>query len=312
MLVIRLGALGDLILSLGAFAAIRAHHRDAFIILLTRGVYAACASEMPYFDDVWIDDDPRIWRIGRVLDLQRRLRDGRFTRVYDLQTSDRSGWYFRLHPHPRPAWSGIVRGCSLRHDDLARTTMHTIDRQRAQLALAGIAAGPKPNVDWAQAPIEHLGLPRRYAVLVPGSSGHRPDKRWPVERYGALADWLAGKGLAPLLVGTEVDLLGSITAAAPAAVNLCGRTTVLELAAILRRAAVAIGNDNGPMHLAAAAGCPCLVLFGAASDPAKTAPRGDHVRIVGRPRLDDLAVAAVTDAFGFLHSGMERPYEAAP
>jgi ADP-heptose:LPS heptosyltransferase len=59
----------------------------------------------------------------------------------------------------------------------------------------------------------------------------------------------------------------------PAAVDLAGRTNLLELASVVARAACAVGNDTGPMHLAAALGVPSVVLFSGASDPALTAPR---------------------------------------
>src|SRR5258706_9202119 len=87
ILVIRLGALGNIIQSLGPFAAIRAHHRTADVTLLTRAPYADWLGHAPYFDHVWIDETPAWWALGRWLGLRRRLLAGRFERVYDLQTS---------------------------------------------------------------------------------------------------------------------------------------------------------------------------------------------------------------------------------
>jgi ADP-heptose:LPS heptosyltransferase len=55
---------------------------------------------------------------------------------------------------------------------------------------------------------------------------------------------------------------------------MTGQTDLIAVAAISARARLAVGNDTGPMHLAAAMGCPCLVLFSGDSDPALTAPRG--------------------------------------
>ena len=111
LLVIRLGALGDFVQSMGPFAAIRRHHPDAHITLLTTAPYAGLGAASGYADQVWVDDRPPAWRIGAWLGLRRRLRAGRFDFVYDLQTSDRSGFYFRLFwPGPRPRWSGVARG----------------------------------------------------------------------------------------------------------------------------------------------------------------------------------------------------------
>ncbi len=65
---------------------------------------------------------------------------------------------------------------------------------------------------------------------------------------------------------------GPCCAACPAATDLAGRTTLLELARPWPRATLAVGNDTGPIHLAAALGMPRIALFSADSDPALTAP----------------------------------------
>jgi ADP-heptose:LPS heptosyltransferase len=304
ILVIKLGALGDVVLALGPMAAIRQHHAGAHITVLTTTPYAAFLAASAFADAVWIDDRPGWTRPWAVLALARRLRAGGFERVYDLQTSDRSSFYFRLIG--RPAWSGIARGCSLPHDDPGRDRLHTLDRQRAQLAIAGIADVPPPDLGWADAPIGHLGLRAPFALLVAGGAAHRPAKRWPVEHFGALARVLVARGIQPVLVGTaaEADVIAAVRGACPAALDLGGRTSLVELATVARGAALAIGNDSGPMHLAAAAGCPSLVLFSAASDPALTAPRGAHVRVLREARLADLAVERVVA--GGLDSGPVR------
>ncbi len=285
VLVIKLSALGDFVLAAGPFAAIRAHHAGARITLLTTAPYADFARRSPWFDDVWVDSRPPIWRIGALLALARRLRAGRFDMVYDLQTSDRSGFYFRLMG--RPPWSGIARGCAYPQSDPARETMHTVERQADQLAIAGIPRVGPPDLSWARADTARFALPGRYALLVPGGAPHRPAKRWPAERFAVLARHLAARGIAPALLGTEADTaaIDAIRAACPAAISLLGRTDLFDIVALARDAAGAVGNDSGPMHLIAAAGCASVVLFSAESDPALCAPRG-RVTVL---RRDDLA-----------------------
>ena len=88
----------------------------------------------------------------------------------------------------------------------------------------------------------------------------------------------------------------AIALACPLAVNLTGRTSLADLTRLARAAAGAVGNDNGPMHLTAAAGCPSVVLFSAASDPALCAQRGPSVAILRRDNLRDLGLAEVEAA----------------
>lgn len=299
ILVIKLGALGDFVLALGPFAAIRRAHAGARITLLTTRPYVDLARASGYFDDVWIDDRPRLFAMKAWLDLRRRLRNGGFDRVYDLQTADRTGWYFRLMgPGPRPEWSGIAGGCSHPHADPNRDFMHTLDRQKAQLAAAGIADVPPPDLAWMDAETERFGIDAPYVLLVPGGAPHRPRKRWPGDRFAGLARDIAGRGYRPVVIGgaAERDIAATIVTAAPETVDLSARTSFVDIAALARRAAGAVGNDTGPMHLIAAAGCPALVLFSSESDPALTAPRGHEVAVAQRDRLENLSVAEVAAA----------------
>lgn len=297
ILVIKLGALGDFVQALGPFAAIRARFPDASITLLTTRPFVGLARACPWFDEVWTDDKPKLWQVRRLLSLRRRLRGGGFDRVYDLQTSDRSSSYFRLIGGG-VEWSGIARFCSHPHANPDRDRMHTIERQREQLAMADIPQVPPPDLSWVPAGIAAgFGLEPPFVLICPGGAPHRPGKRWRPERFGAVAARLAGRGLAPVLLGTEAEAeaIAAIRAVCPEAVDLSGRTGFLDILSLGRDAAAAIGNDTGPMHLIAAAGCPSVVLFSAESDPDLCAPRG-RVTILRRPVLADLGEAEAAAA----------------
>ena len=296
VLVIKLGALGDFVLSFGPFAAIRAHHPRDHITLLTTAAFGDFARGAPWFDSVAVDERPAWWNLPGLARLRRALQG--FDMVYDLQTSGRSGWYHRLAG--RPAWSGNASGCTHPHANPARDTMHTVERQQDQLAMAGLADFPPPNLAWLAA--NPPGLPRPYALLVPGAAPHRPRKRWPAERFAALAKHLAASGRTPVVAGAGQDgpLAELIQNTAPATIDMTGRTTLRELAAMAAGAAVAVGNDTGPMHLAAAMGAPCIVLFSGDSDPALTSPRG-RVSILAAPDLAELPVERVAEALPPVH-----------
>lgn len=295
ILVIKLGALGDIIQAFAPFQTIRRHHAGAHITLLTTMPYQRLAEASGWFDAVWTDSRAGLMQPWRWLALRRRLRQAGFTRVYDLQTSDRSGWYFRLMQPAPPEWSGAVAGCSHPHLNPDRDRMHTLDRQSEQLAAAGLHVLETSDLSWFDTDIARYGLESPFVLLVPGGALHRPGKRWPAERFAALAGRLLTRGVQPVIVGgpADADAAAAIAAECPDAVGLAGETDLFELAGLIRRAAAAVGNDTGPMHLAAALGCPALVLFSDASDPVLCAPRGDHVGLLHRPSLADLSVAEV-------------------
>lgn len=303
ILVIRLGALGDFVLSLGPMAAIRRFHARARIVLLTTAPYAGLARASGYFDEVWIDERAPWWRPWTEFALKRRLKRARFQRVYDLQTSGRTARYWRALGGPE--WSGHVTGASHPHTDPDRDAMHTADRQRAQLKIAGIGEVPPADLSWVKADLERFALKQPYVLLIPGGSGHRPMKRWPAEKYTALARMFVRLGITTVLIGgeSEAPALAEIARHVPEGVNLCGKTGFEDIAALAGTALGAVGNDTGPMHLAAAAGAPSLVLFSAESDPALCAPRpgaqGTKVAVLRKADLLALSVSEVQSALPF-------------
>lgn len=304
ILVIKLGALGDFVQAMGPAAAIRAHHPDAAITLLTSAPFAELAKAAPYFDTVWIDERPRRLDLGGWLRLRAKLRGGRFDRVYDLQTSSRSSFYFHLMgPGARPKWSGIARGASHPHANARRDFMHTLDRQADQLAMAGIAAVPAPDLSWAKADIAHFNVAPPLVLLVPGGAAHRPEKRWPAGRYAQLAGLIARRGATPVVIGGADERVAGreIARDVPAVCDLTGQTSFAEIVGLGAVAAYAVGNDTGPMHLIVAAGCRATVLYSAASDPALTEPRGaGRVTVL---RRDDLAALTLDEVAATLPFG---------
>jgi ADP-heptose:LPS heptosyltransferase len=288
---------------MGAAAAIRAFHAGAHITVLTTRPYAGLLGHAPYFDAVWVDERPSwsdpfgVWRLAR------RLRGGRFDRVYDLSTRQRSALYFWLMRRPKgisdggPEWSGILSGASHRQPDTPeRRRMHTLDREADQLRWAGIPGPvPPPDLSWAPSNAGRFALPGDYALLMPGGAPHRPEKRWPLDGFIQLARGIASAGVTPVVVGgpAERALGAAIIAAVPEARDLTGQTEFGDVVALGRGARRAIGNDTGPMHLAVVGGAPATVLYSAASDPTLTAPRGPDVVILRRADLADLSVDEV-------------------
>jgi ADP-heptose:LPS heptosyltransferase len=142
----------------------------------------------------------------------------------------------------------------------------------------GLALTPEervPRIDVAPA------SGRRPIVIHPGSGSRT--KNWPVDRFVALAAALAAEGPIVWVVGPVEEESGIVAATAAAAIP--GATSWRELpledlARHLAGARLFVGNDSGVAHLAAAVGCPVVVLFGA-SDPLVWAPRGKSVTVVG-------------------------------
>ena len=161
ILVIKLGALGDLVQCLDAFYAIRCHHPDRRLILLTAPPFAAFGQAMPWFDEIWRDTRPKIWQINQWVALIGRLRSEPLERVYDLQSNQRTGLYFRLLAGKRPGWAGEVDGGSHPRPPFLSMTGHNHDRLLEHIRSAGVPeVGPAP-LDWLDADVSRLDLPAR-------------------------------------------------------------------------------------------------------------------------------------------------------
>lgn len=291
ILVIRLGALGDLILCFQAFHEIRAAHPKAELALLTMPAFADFARRMPWFDRVLIDPRAPPWRPGGWLGVAHAVRRFGPARVYDLQGKKRQSALFALLGGPfGPEWSGRAPFCSHKRLDPPPAGMHVVDFFAAQLRRAGVPAQPPYDAGWLDAPTDGLAPPSPYAVLVPGCAPERAIKRWPAPHYARLAEALLARGITPVAVGTREDAgaIAAIREICPAVVDLSGRTSLFELAGLMRRAACIIANETGPMHLAVAVGAPTVALIAERVD-GWTAPRGPRTRWLPRQPLASLA-----------------------
>jgi ADP-heptose:LPS heptosyltransferase len=265
------GALGDFLTCLPAFHAWRLLHPRDRIVLLGRTAHAALVPEGT-FDEVWDagaarfsflfaeeerSSPPGITGPGSALlfcrassPLPRNLRR--------LGVSE----LLRQDPFPPPGQRVHVVDYHLAlFPQLRLTAEERLPRVRPAAPVrldagAGQLAGARP------------------ALLHPGSGS--PKKNWPADRFLELAARLAAAGEKPAWV------LGPAEAGfqPPARDAALRGLSLPALAAATARARIFVGGDAGVAHLAAAAGAPCVVLFGA-SDPAVWAPRGARVRIVG-------------------------------
>lgn len=289
ILVIKLSALGDFVQALGALRAIRQHHKNDHITLLTTKPYENLARQSGYVDDIILDKRPKMVDLPGWLQLRRTFNQGNFDRVYDLQNNDRTGIYFKLFS-PKPEWVGTAKGASHRNTSPNRTKNHAFRGHQQTLALAGITDITIDTMDWLDRDLSAFGLQKPYVLIIPGSAPSRPLKRWPAQHYAMLCQYLAEKNYQPVVIGTEAERteIAEIIAACPEALSLCGKTTLFDLVPLARGADFIIGNDTGPMHMAAPTGTKCLVLFSADSNPTRHLPLGEAVGYLQADNLADL------------------------
>ena len=277
ILVIKHGALGDFILSFGPFLSIRKNHLNDHVVLLTGSKFKQFAEDSNLFNEIIIDDRPSFIRFDKILKLGLALRKKNFSRVYDLQTSDRSDFYFnffRMQKNLKTEWSGTALGCSHPDKNKERNKIHTIERHKLQLENIGIKKVKLSDFSWVKSK-KNFNIKKPYILISPGSSPNRPKKRWPEINYAEIAKKFRRIGILPVVIGEKNDenIAKFISMNATGTINLVGKTSIHDLCVLARDASLAIGNDTGPMHAISMSGCNVIVLFSNDSNPIRSAPR---------------------------------------
>lgn len=297
ILVIRLGALGDLALCAPAFQAIRDAHPRAEIALLTQPAWADFTEAMPWFDHIFTDARPRAGQIGSWWDLVRRLRRFNMDRVYDLQGKFRQDILFWLLGGPWSGidWSGATKFCRFPRIWPPLPSWHFADFIAAQLRVANVIVPDYADWSWFDAPVDDFALPEKFVLFIPGCAPTRAEKRWPAAAYAEVARHYLAQDIQIVMLGTRDDgaALSAIKTMAPRVIDLGGRTSLAQIGGIARRAMAVLGNDTGPTHLAAAVGAPTLTLFADTVNPAWSRPRGVRTAYLQGKPLADLAVERV-------------------
>ena len=294
ILIIKHGALGDIIQGLDAYASVRAQFADAHIALLTSGAFAPLMRSMPYFDEVHIDKRAPFWQVPSLLHMRRLLHDD-FDMIIDLQCSKRTNQYQKFLTKKAQMWLGTAKNASHPYPDF--TGVNNAERMRVASDMAAcLIYGDKgvhrveADLSFLSADRDTLKLPKSYAVLMPGCSPAKPSKRWPASHYAALAKLLLSKKITPILIGTKIDQAAcdEIANQLPKSVNLCGQTDLAQLAAIAAGAKLVVGNDSGPIFLAAKTGAASWMLMGADTDPSMSAPTGKNAHYIKTDNLQSL------------------------
>jgi lipopolysaccharide heptosyltransferase I len=224
------------------------------------------------------------------------LRAARFDLVVDLQGLFRSGAMAWLSGCPRRiGFANAREGSPFFYTErvpVPAVNMHAVDRYLLVASALGAPSIERPQFEFRRRPEdeEMAGALLAGAGIDPASqwiavnvSARWPTKRWPAGHFAALADRLqqAGLGSVVLLGGAserpDSDAVRHRMQTKP--VDLTGQTPVGLLPALLRRAAVLVTNDSGPMHIAAAVGTPVVALFGP-TDPRRTGPYGSGHRVL--------------------------------
>lgn len=294
-LVVRSDNFGDVLLTGPAVRAVAAQAESVVMLAGPRG--AAAAHLLPGVDQVvehclpWIDPEPPA--------AHRAEMEALVDRIAALQVSN-ALIFTSFHQSPLPLalllrmagveWIGAIsEDCpgsllDLRH----RTTGDPPEPERA-LSLARAAGYSLPAGDDGSLAVrtplpevDHLLPGRGYVVVHPGASV--PARQYPADKCADVVELLARRGHRVVVTGSAAEQQLAKHVAGSDGVNLGGKTTLAELAAVLSKASVVVAPNTGPAHLAAAVGTPVVSLFAPVVPAARWAPYGVPTAVLGDQR----------------------------
>lgn len=266
VLIIKLGALGDVVVATPHIERILAAYPGDAVYLLTAPAFAPLFAAHPRLE---VKAVPRKGGVAmwQALTWVRRMH---FAAVYDLQGSDRSRMLTWLSGAPRRVGIGPALCYTHRspHDD---RSAHIFERLNALLLGAGLpAAEPHPRL-WTdartRAEVDRWLLERRPAgrplvLMHAGSSARWLSKRWEEARFAELARRLEQQGLAVVWLGGDEERGLNQRLATVAGIDATGAFDIAALAELATRARFAVVNDSGPMHVLSTAAIPVYAFFG--------------------------------------------------
>ena len=297
---IRLDLIGDLVLSLPVMRLLKRAYPEAEIDLLAIPSSAQVVATDPELAEI-ITYDPNIWRRPKALFRLQNWREAKMllqrlhARQYDLAVSVFGSWAAimavasgarRRVGFGREGYPGFMTdNVPGRHWD-PHDHLHEVDYclRLAQAAGATISSGdrfPRLYVDpQARQEVDALLLkeglqPGKPLIACHVSSNNGQSKRWPIPYWATLIDRLIkDTGVNIVLTGAPNDLalIEDVTRRLHTyPINLAGKTSLPQLAALLQRANLLISGDSGPMHIASAVGTPVIAIHGP-TDPALSGP----------------------------------------
>jgi heptosyltransferase-1 len=323
ILIVRLGSLGDIVHALPAAAALRRAWSDARIDWLVDARHFELLDLVPVIDNAvvlrtpslrgWLDLTTRVLRPQRydvALDLQGLLKSAVLARASGAKrVLGFSIWHLR----ERTAWP--FYSDTVAPDE----TLHVIRKNLALVARLDVPADrlefpldARESAALAAVRAESAGAP--FALVNPGAAW--PNKRWPPDRFGALASTLRDRfGFTPFVLWGpgEESLARAVADASAGAARVAPRTAIADLVELSRSASLMVSGDTGPIHIAAAVGTPIVGIYGPTS-PSRNGPwspddvclsRFEACQCHHRRRctartwcLEPISVAEVVDAVG--------------
>lgn len=264
-LIIKLGALGDFVQATPAFYALQKAFPDIQFDLLTTDPFVSFAQRLEIFTNIIVDVRPKFYEIHKFIKLRRCILKKDYEYIIDLQSVDRTRFY-----------KNIIRG-NATWFDIPKAHNHQHPRLKLKQLLCQMGIEELPPLDLKSLATPYpTALPTPYILCIPdASNAHQGAKKWPETHYIELIQMLQKQGFHVILIGGSSNSCPQLQQL-PDIINLMEKTDFFQIIGLAQNATISIGNDTGPMLLAASSDCPTLTFFSKHNPPNHGGARGER------------------------------------
>ena len=286
--IIRLSAIGDVCHTLAVVQAIQRKYPDAEITWIIGKTEAMLMQDLPNIKLIPFDKKSG-WK--GIFTIWKQLAHKRFDFLLNMQTAFRASILSLGIKADKKIGFNKDRAREMQwlftNQKVEQTTSpHVLDGQMMFAKAIGVTdLTPKWQLPISMETVEKakqwLDPMRKNVVISPCSS--KSEKDWLIERYAEIANWLIAQNINVILVGSpakhELEMTAYIQHLAPNVQNLVGKTSLKEIAALLKLADLVISPDTGSAHIASIQGTPVIGLY-AIHNPRRTAPYNDQQNVI--------------------------------
>ena len=301
ILIIKHGSLGDLIQANGAIKDIKNFYKNRKVFLLTSQPYAIFMSECPYIDGVIIDKRLPRWNLFYLNTLKKNLQRYNFSKVFDLQNSNRTKFYKKFIINKEVEWSSseTVLEPGQKKSDFDKNPV--LERMELQLKKSGIETEytRNINIDWAIKDISRLikqYANGEYILLFPFCSKKHQNKKWPYFKDLIVKLKQDYKNKFPILIApgpNEIQEANKLNA--KVITDNQNPVDLKTLISLISNAKFILANDTGPAHIASHLDKTGLVLFGSHTSAEKVSIENYNFKALTVKNLKDLNVDTVIE-----------------
>ena len=300
ILIIKHGSLGDLIQANGAIKDIKEHYKNRKVFLLTSEAYAIFMSECPYIDGVLIDKRLPRWNLFFLLNLRKLLSKYNFSKVIDLQNSNRTIFY-RKFILKNATWISSLNTLEKGQTKADFDNYPVLDRMELQLKKDNIPTTYLKDIDleWAKRDLSSLirkFTNRDYILIFPFCSKKNQEKKWPYYKNLISQIRREYKNRYSVLIAPGVnEVEEALKLSANVVLDEGKSVNINQLISLINDAKFIISNDTGPAHIASHLKKKGIVLFGSHTSPEKVSIETPQFKALSVKNLPDLKVGTVME-----------------